>query len=83
MTPLVFVDTDSLSRCNRLAAQVCGVVNDTGVLLDHLENLESLFAETVKTETARGFGTALFLLSVLERIGTKRKSTMIVVCRGV
>jgi hypothetical protein len=37
--------------------QVCGIVNDTGILLDHLENLESVFAETVKSESARGFGT--------------------------
>ncbi len=45
------------SGCLVVSMQVCGIVNDTGVLLDHLENLESLFAETVRSETARGFGT--------------------------
>ena len=37
--------------------QVCAIINDVGVLLDHLERIESSFADTIRAEVARGFGT--------------------------
>ncbi len=58
--------------------QVCGIVNDTGVLLDHLENLESLFTETVKSETAR-FGGHTISLSDNHRMCQEYSSRVLII----